>query len=434
MNSLLSNCKRYGLLFFASFLCSKALGQDNSGTPPLTSITLAECYEWSKNNYPLVAQLDLLARSTQYSLSNASKGTLPQININGQATYQSEVTELALDIPNIEIPTLDKDQYKISAEVYQSLTNFSNVRSQRNQIDLNGKLEMQQVEIDLYQLKDRVNQIYFSILLMQAKGDQLALMEQDIDSTLARLRAAVANGTSTLMDQKLLEVEKIRVAQQIQENESNKVAFLVMLGQLTGKSIGVTTALVRPAAISTGGFSVNRPELRVFDLQEQLLNVQDAQLNTRYIPEVGLFFQGGYGRPALNFLSNDFTPYYITGLKLSWGLSSLYKTRNDRQKLSIQRQLVDTRKETFLLNTAMTQSQQSSEIDKYADMIEADEAAVALREEIKSIAEVQLLNGLITTIDYIKILNDANRAQQELELHETMQLQAQYNLKTTTGN
>lgn len=434
MNSPLSNFRKYCLLFSTCFLCWKTFGQDNSSPLPLTSVTLPECYEWSKNNYPLVAQLDLLSRSTQYSLGNAAKGKLPQININGQATYQSEVTELALDIPNIDIPTLDKDQYKISAEIYQSLTNFSTIRSQQDQIDLNGKLEIQQVEVDLYQLQDRVNQIYFSILLMQAKGVQLAFLEQDIDSTLTRLKAAVSNGTATLMDQKLLEVEKIRVTQQLQENQSNKLAFLVMLGQLTGKPIGANTALVKPAATPTEAFSINRPELRVFDLQEQLLQVQDAQLNNRYIPEVGLFFQGGYGRPALNFLSNDFSTYYITGLKLNWSLSSLYKTRNDRQKLSIQRQLLDTRKETFLLNTAMTQSQQSAEVNKYADMIAADEAAVALREDIKGIAEVQLLNGLITTIDYIKILNDANRAQQELELHETMQLQAQYNLKTTTGN
>ena len=433
MNSLLSNYRKYCFLCFTSLLCWKALGQDKQGDLPLTSITLSDCYEWSRNNYPLVAQLDLLAKSTQYSLNNAAKGKLPQVNINGQATYQSEVTELALDIPNVEIPTLDKDQYKVYAEVYQSLTNFSHIRSQRNQIDLNGKIEMQQVEVDLYQLQDRVNQIYFSILLMQRKGAQLAFLEEDIDSTLARLEAAIANGTSTLMDQKLLAVEKIRISQQIQENESNKLAFLVMLAQLTGKSIDAGTALVRPSS-PTGDLSLNRPELRVFDLQEQLLHVQNAQLKNRYIPEVGLFFQGGYGRPALNFLSNDFTTYYITGLKFNWNLSSLYKSKNDREKLSLQRQMVNTRKETFLLNTEMTQSQQSAEISKYTDMIAADEEAVALREEIKSIAEVQLLNGLITTIDYIKILNDANRSLQELELHETMRLQAQYNLKTTTGN
>ncbi|MBX2876731.1 MAG: TolC family protein [Saprospiraceae bacterium] len=433
MYSLLFNHRAYLVFLLVNLSISKTTGQDNDNAVPLTTITLAQCYDWSKNNYPLVAQLDLLAKSTQYSLSNASKGTLPQININGQATYQSEVTELAIDIPNTEIPTVDKDQYNIYAEVYQPLTNFANIRSQKNQIDLNGKMEMQQVEIDLYQLQDRVNQIYFSILLMDARNGQLSLMEQDIDSTLARLEAAVTNGTSTLMDQKLLEVEKIKIEQQIQENGSNRAAFLRMLSQLTGQTIGKTTTLIQPVNASET-WTLNRPELRLFDLREQLLNVQDAQLNNRYIPDVGLFFQGGYGRPALNFLSNEFSTYYITGLKLNWNLSSLYKTKNDRQNLAIQRQLINTEKETFLLNNEITQSQQSAEIVKFNDLIAGDEKAVALREEIKTIAEVQLLNGLITTIDYIKILNDASRAKQDLELHETMLLQAQYNLKTTTGN
>ncbi len=433
MYSFLPNSKTCLLFLFAIIFGAKMTGQDDGNTLPLTSVTLSECYEWSRSNYPLIAQLDLLTRSTQYSISNASKGTLPQININGQATYQSEVTELALEIPNTEIPTLDKDQYKIYAEIYQPLTNFSNIRSQKDQIDLSGKLEMQQLEIDLYQLRDRINQLYFSILLLEAKSGQLILMEQDIDSTLARLEAAVTNGASTLMDQKLLEVEKIRVKQQIQENEVDRGAFLNMLAQFTGKGIDLSTTLIRPVS-ATEQFGLKRPELELFDLQEQLVNVQDAQLNNRYIPDVGLFFQGGYGRPGLNLLSNEFSTFYITGLKLNWNLSSLYKNRNDRQKLAIQRQLIHTQKETFLLNTGLTQSQQSSEINKYSDMVVADQEAVILREEIEDIAEVQLINGLITTIDYIKILNDASRARQELELHETMLLQAQYNLKTTTGN
>lgn len=432
MYSLLPSNKTCLLFLLAIFLGGKVVGQDNRNAVALTSVKLSECYEWSRNNYPLIAQLDLLARSTQYSLNNASKGTLPQININGQATYQSEVTELALEIPNTEIPSLSKDQYRVYAEIYQPLTNFSHVRAQKDQIDLNGKMEVQRVEIDLYQLQDRINQIYFSILLMEAKNGQLILMEQDIDSTLARLEAAVANGTATLMDQKLLEVEKIRVEQQLQENETNRAAFLIMLSQLTAKTIDLSTTLIRPISV-TEQFSLNRPELRLFDLQEQLVNAQDAQLNNRYIPDVGLFFQAGYGRPGLNLLSNEFSTFYITGLKFNWNISSLYKTRNDRQNLAIQRQLINSQKETFLLNTALTQSQQSSEISKYSDMVVADQQAVTLREEIKGIAEVQLLNGLITTIDYIKILNDASRARQELELHETMLLQAQYNLKTTTG-
>lgn len=407
--------------------------QVNESSPHLPSATISECYEWSKNNYPLIAQQDLLEKSAQFSLSNASKGNLPQININGQATYQSEVTELPIEIPNMEIPTQDKDQYKIYGEIYQPLTNFSKIKSNKKQIDLNSQIEQQKVEIDLYQLKERINQIYFGTLLIKVKNNQLELLKTDIDSTLRRLEAAIANGTATLTDKKLLEVEKINLKQQIQENESNMEAFIMMLSAFTGKHFTKSTELIRPTAYFQNK-TINRPELRLFALQEQLINTQKSQINQRYIPNLGLFFQGGYGRPALNFLSNEFSTYYVTGLKLNWNLSQLYTNKNDMQRFDIQNQLIDTKKKTFLFNTELTQSQQSIEINKHNKLIVSDKQAIQLRDEIKSAAEVQMINGLITTIDYIKILNDTSRAKQQLELHEIMLLQAQYYLKTTIGN
>lgn len=410
-----------------------AQAQEDQSIELRSTISLSECYEWSKNNFPLIAKLDLLEKSTQYNLSNASKGNLPQININGQATYQSDVTEFPLELPNVEIPTQNKDQYKVYGEVYQPLTNFSAIKSRKEQIIINRQIEQTKVEIDLYQLKDRINQIYFGTLLFEVKNEQLLLIQIDIDSTITRLDAAIKNGIATLMDRKLLEVEKVNLIQKLDENQSNKEAFLMMLSILTGKKISATTQLVRPINTSLSG-NLNRQELHLFTLQEQLLQEQKYQIDDRYIPNVGLFLQGGYGRPGLNFLSNEFSAYYITGLKVNWNLSKLYTSKNDKQLFDIQLQMIDTQKKTFLLNTKIIQQQQSTEINKYNKMISSDEQAVQLREEIKSIAEVQLVNGMITTIDYIKILNDANRSKQQLELHKIMLLQAQHNLKTTIGH
>ena len=407
--------------------------QSSRDSLPISSISLEECYQWARENYPLVAKLDLLEKSTQYSLSNAAKGNLPQLNINGQATYQSDVTQLPVEIPDLEIPTIDKDQYNAYVDIYQPLTGITQVKTQKDQIRLGGQIDKQEVEVDLYSLKERVNEMYFSLLLLEVNVEQLSLIKADLDSTLATLAAAVENGTATAMDQKLLEVEKISVDQQIGENLANKEAFQIMLSALTGKNITSSTIIQQPGT-SLSGPSINRPELQLFSLQEQLLDVQKTQINKRMVPNIGLSFQGGYGRPALNFLSNEFATYYITGLKFSWNLSNLYTSRKEKLQLGLQQQMINSQKETFLLNNELTQSRQSTEISKYRDMIASDKEAVQLREEIKETAEVQLVNGLITTIDYIKILNDASRARQQLELHTIMLLQAQYNLKTTTGN
>ncbi len=407
--------------------------QSSRDSLPISSISLEECYQWARENYPLVAKLDLLEKSTQYSLSNAAKGNLPQLNINGQATYQSDVTQLPVEIPDLEIPTIDKDQYNAYVDIYQPLTGITQVKTQKDQIRLGGQIDKQEVEVDLYSLKERVNEMYFSLLLLEVNVEQLSLIKADLDSTLATLAAAVENGTATAMDQKLLEVEKISVDQQIGESLANKEAFQIMLSALTGKNITSST-IIRQPGTSLSGPSINRPELQLFRLQEQLLDVQKTQINKRMVPNIGLSFQGGYGRPALNFLSNEFATYYITGLKFSWNLSNLYTSRKEKLQLGLQQQMINSQKETFLLNNELTQSRQSTEISKYRDMIASDKEAVQLREEIKETAEVQLVNGLITTIDYIKILNDASRARQQLVLHTIMLLQAQYNLKTTTGN
>lgn len=425
---------QYFVILISTTLCfGKVQAQDNQKTASIATATISECYEWARANYPLIAKLDLLEKSTQYNLDNAAKGILPQININGQATYQSEVTELPIDLPNVEIPTISKDQYKLYGEVYQPLTHFKSINTQKEQIELNGQIEQQKVEIDLYSLKERIHQIYFGILLMDVKAEQLALIKTDIDTTIFRLEAAIQNGTATLMDKQLLEVEKININQQLDENQFNKAAFLKMLSTMTGKAITTNTKLSKPIAIAAT-LDVKRLELDLFRLQNQMIDNQLTQLNNRNIPSLGLFVQGGFGRPALNFLSNEFAPYYIGGLQFNWNLSNRYTNENNRQLLSIQRQLISNQKETFLLNTEITQSQQSLEISKYNELLVTDKQALQLREAIKSKAEQQLVNGLITTIDYIKIINDTGRAKQQLQLHEVMLLQAQYNLTTTTGN
>lgn len=403
-----------------------------SAQSTINSATIEQCYSWAETHYPLVAQLDLLAKSSQFNLENAAKGKLPQISIQGQATYQSEVTEIPLEQLGVDIPTLDKDQYKLYGEVYQSLTNFSRVNAQRQQLEVEGAIEQQSVAVDVYQLRDRINQIYFGILLTKAQQEQLTLIYTDLDSALVKLKAAVENGTATLMDQQLLQVEQIRINQQLSESQATQRAFAFMLAALTGQAISETTTLTLPQVLVHQP-QVLRPELSLFAMQEQSVDARWRQIQSGKLPELGLFLQGGIGRPALNFLSNDLTPYYIGGLKLSWNLSRFYTSNNDRQLLDVQHQIISKQRETFLLNISLTQAQQSEEVRKFQEMIRLDEQAVVLQEQIKTAAEVQLVNGLITTIDYIKIINDVNRARQQLKLHELQMLQSQYNLKTTTG-
>ncbi len=419
------------LLVFA--FNSSVIAQSSEDKTSIESVSIEECYQWSRANYPLLKQLDIIDKSSQYSLSNASNGNLPQINLNGQATYQSAVTELPINIPNMEIPSIDKDQYKIYGEIYQPLTGFTKVKILKNLIAHESEIEKQKVEIDLYKLKDRINQLYFGVLLITEKIQQYKIIQSDIDSALVKVKAAIENGTATITDRQLLNVERISIDQQIDENRANKSAFLEMLSSLTGKNISEESIILEPTSsvISTTN---NRSELQLFNLQSQSVNLLQTQLNKTLIPNIGLFAQGGYGRPALNFLSNEFDFYYIGGIKFNWNISSLYNHKSTRKSLNLMTEKISVQKETFLLNISLTESQQSAEISKYQNLIKTDKDIIELREKVLNTAKVQLNNGLITTIDYVKFLNDVNKAKQKQLLHETQLLLSQYNLKTTTGN
>lgn len=412
---------------------SSLIAQEIEDKSEMNAITIEDCYEWSRDNYPLIKQLNIIDKSAQYSLSNASNGNLPQININGQATYQSAVTKLPISIPNMEVPSIDKDQYKIYGEVYQPLTAFSSVNTSKKLIEHESEIEKQKVEVDLYKLKDRINQLYFGVLLIKEKIQQYEIIKSDIDSTLLKVEAAITNGIATITDRQLLSVERISIDQQIEENRANKSAFLDIISTLTKKNITENSTFVIPVSNKLPT-TINRPELQLFNLQSQSVNLQEEQLNNSLRPNVGLFVQGGYGRPALNFLINDFDFYYIGGIKFNWNISSLYNLKSTKESLRLVNDRISTQKETFLLNTSLTQSQQSAEIAKFYILIKSDRAIIKVREEILNTAKVQLSNGLITTIDYVKILNDVKRAKQTLLLHETQLLLSQYNLKATIGN
>ena len=53
--------------------------------------TLDACQQSAEQNYPLIRQYNLIARTTELTVKNIQKGWLPQITASAQATYQSDV-------------------------------------------------------------------------------------------------------------------------------------------------------------------------------------------------------------------------------------------------------------------------------------------------------------------------------------------------------
>lgn len=397
-----------------------------------TALSLEKCYAMARENYPLIRQKELLARSSEYTIANARSGYLPQLTIYGQATYQSDVTRVPVDLPGVVPPA--KDQYKIYGEVNQTLYDGGNIRRQNAIQEMNTQLEDQKVEVALYKIKERINQIYFGILLIDEQRAQVDLLKKDIQASLAKTEAAIRHGTAFKTNADILKAESLKADQRHIELQSARTAYVLMLGHFINQHPDENVKLEKPEALSISESQINHPELSVYQYQRQLLNAQLQLANTRNHPRLGLFVQAGYGRPALNMLQNEFDLYYIGGARLSWSLSGLYNTKRDKQLLDVNLQQVDTQKELFLFNTNLTLTQQEQEIKRLQNLITTDREIIELRTRIKNTARAQHENGVITTNDYLRELNAEDQAKQNLMLHEIQLLLAQYNYQTTSGN
>ncbi len=396
-------------------------------------LTIDSCYTLAKNNYPLIKQMEILEKAKDYSLDNASKGYLPQFGINGQATYQSAVTALPISLPFIKVPSLSKDQYKIYGEINQPLTDVFTINQQKKLIEANTIVEEQKIEVELYKLKERINNIYFGILLIDAQIQQTELLKKDIQSGLDKTNASINNGIALKSSADLLKAELLKANQRTIELKTTRKGYSEMLGLFINQKMDENTKFLTPIPQKVSE-NINRPELKLFDAQKKIVDVQNTLITTKNIPRLGLFLNSGYGRPALNMLSNDFEFYYYGGLRLNWNLSGFYTFKKEKQLLTLNQNSFDIQNETFLFSTRLSMTQQNSEINKFQELITTDNEIIALREKIKSTSKSQLENGTTTTIDYMTYVNAEDQAKQNLLLHQIQLLIAQYNYQTTSGN
>ncbi|MCG8310044.1 MAG: TolC family protein [Cytophagales bacterium] len=377
-------------------------------------------------------QYNLLKQSNEYTLENAQKGKLPQISVKGKASYQSDVTT----VPGSEIvgiQPVSKDQYKLYGEIVQPLTDLTVINQNKRIIVTQGEVDQLSVEVSLYQIKERVSDLYFGILLTQAQRAQSRLAIEDIEAGIERIASAVKYGTALKSTLNVLKAERLNIELRLLEQEALIKSYREMLDNFIGKRLTENTRLVKPQSMVIG-HDINRPELRLFDSKINALALQSDLISKNNLPKFSLFFQGGIGRPALNFLSDDPEPYYIGGLRLSWNLANYYTSGNQKQIYSISQGMVESEKETFLFNTRLSMMHQTNEITKMQQMIAKDQEIVALREEVVITSKGQLENGVITANDYKTVVTDADLARQNLSLHtiELLRLQNQY--KLTVGN
>ncbi len=402
--------------------------------------TLEECQLAAEKNYPMIKQYDLISQTTQLTVRNIQKGWLPQIAIAAQATYQSDVTSWPESMKatfqqlGVNMKGLSKDQYKIGIDLQQTIYDGGTISSLRSVARQEEKVQKAQVETNLYQVRKRVNEMYFSLLLL---NEQIKLND-DVKALLLssekKLASMLKGGTIATSDFENIRAERLSVEQQ---NESLK-SQQQMLQHLLSTFCGIKVSNVqKPAPFETTISTNKRPEILLFDNQLQLSSIKEKALNSQVRPKLGIFAQGFYSYPGLNIFEDMMNRKWslngMVGVKLSWNIGALYSLKNDKAKLRLQREMTENAREIFLFNNQLEEIQQNENIKRYHTMKQTDDEIIMLRTNIRKAAESKLSHGIIDINNLLREINNENAAKIQQTIHDIEMLKEMYNLKYTNN-
>lgn len=406
---------------------------------PSWAQTLEACQQLACDHYPEIRQYDLIRQSEQYDLSNAARSWLPQVSFSAQATWQNRVPEFPsalsgmLDQAGVSLRGLDKDQYKVALEVNQTIWDGGQSQADRRVIEATADEHRQATEVDLYAVKGRVNDLYFGILLLEERLGQTDLTIALLQSNLDKVRSLVTNGVAMQTDADAVEAELLSIQQQRVQIEASRASYRRMLELFIGQRLA--ERLKRPELVGAVSGESARPELAWIDAQQERLAAQELSVKSATRPRFGVFAQGYYGYPGLDYfagmVSTDWTWNALIGVKMSWNFGAYYTKKNRLSNLRVAKQQLDIQRDVFLFNTDLQVAEEQGNISRLRRALADDDRIVALRRSVREAAESKLRNGVIDTNDLLRKITDEASARSARSLREVELLKAIYELKYT---
>ncbi len=405
------------------------------------SQTLEECQRAAEQNFPLIRQYGLIEKTTDLNVANIQKGWLPQVSASAQATLQSDVPAFHDEFQKlyqqmgITMEGLERDQYRVGIDVQQTVYDGGNIKSRKEIARRQGELQSRQNEVTMYNVRRRVNEMYFSLLLIDEQIQLNADLQTVLEGNEKKLAAMLKGGTASESDWQNVKAERLNVVQKMTGLKSQRTALVRMLSTFCAMEVN---RLVKPEIPENTGSTVNlRPELKTIDAQLRLADAKEKALDATLMPRLGVFAQGYYGYPGYNMFE-DMTGRKLSwngmlGARLTWNIGALYSRKNDKAKLQAERETAEANRERFLLDNKMEQIQQNENISRYRQLMTDDEEIISLRSSIRKAAESKLAHGIIDVNDLVREINSENKARVEQCIHEIEMLKEIYNLKITTG-
>ena len=403
--------------------------------------TLEECQRAAEQNYPLIRQYGLIEKTTSLNVANIQKGWLPQVSASAQASLQSDVSAFPDEFQNlyqqmgITMEGLERDQFRVGIDVQQTVYDAGNIKSQKEIARRQGELQSRQNEVTMYNVRKSVNEMYFSLLLVDEQIRLNADLQTVLEGNEKKLAAMLKGGTASESDWQNVKAERLNVVQKMTGLQSQRTALARMLSIFCGIEVN---GLVKPEMPENMNPSINlRPELKALDAQLRLTDAQERALDAAMMPRLGVFAQGYYGYPGYNMfedmMSHKFSWNGMIGARLTWNIGALYTRKNDKAKLQVQRETTEVNRERFLFDNNLEQIEQNENISRYRQMMTDDEEIISLRSSIRKAAESKLAHGIIDVNDLVREINSENKARVERCIHEIEMLKEIYDLKITIG-
>ena len=405
-------------------------------------LTLEKCQEMAQQNYPLIKQYDLIGETTRYTVDNIRKEWLPQVSATAQTTWQNAVSALPDALTGMMATTgnkpegMNKLQYRAGVDVNQLVWDGGRLHRQGEMARLQGKVESAQAAVSMYEIKQRVNELFFGILLV----DEQLIINTDLQALLQsnenKFSAMLKNGVVLASDVDKIKAERLHAVQQHTDLQAMKRSLQRMLALFCGTP--AIDELVRPPLITAVEASPNnRPEIRLIESQLLMTDMQEQMLKTQLMPRLNAFAQGFYGYPGFNMFEDmmrrNLSFNALVGLRLSWNIGSLYTYKNNRKKLDLQRQQAENNREIFIFNNRLEQTRKSEQINRLAQLRKSDDEIVTLRTAVRKAAEAKLEHGIIDTNNLLEEITHENNAKTNRSIHEIEQLKAIYELKNITN-
>ena len=398
--------------------------------------TLDECIGWAYDNYPQIKEMSLIEMTKGIDLKNAAYAWLPHLNISGKATWQSEVVEMPMDIPGMDI-NIPHDQYGLTAEFTQQIWDGGTSRSQKELAEAGAEVKKTQLETNLWSIRSRVQNVFLGIILIDKQLELNRLLRESLERSSEEVKSRMEAGVALPSDMDQVSVNILSCLQQRASLDADRKSYVKILGLLTGRDLtDVELAVPQDAVnyVDDGARDFEtRPEMAFYAAQLKQNEFQRRQLNTLISPKLNLSLQGGYGRPGMNMLSGDFSGYFVAGLKLQWNIGALYTRGLDKRRVNADAQKIDLTRKSFILNSSVEAEQKNNAILKARDVLEKDSEIIGLRQRIRASGENQYREGTIKMNDYLSMLDEEYKAKANESMHEVQLMMAVYDMKNTIG-